>query len=131
MKEGIVKIERLVKSGEVNANGVLFDVGTLNRALDKYIDRVGKVLFDGHSMEDLNRLILCPKTTDVDFEEVGVVDSYDETHLFIKPTNSEFDFSDMKINIWAKTSRINKLKNGDKLALIDEVERILIKNYTV
>lgn len=129
MREGLIKVERLVKSGEVNANGFLFDVSTLNRSLDKYIDKGGKVLFDDCSKEELDKLILSPKTTDSDFEEVGIIDSYDETHIFIKPTNDKFDFSNMKINIWTKVTRMDKLENETRLAFIDKIERILIKNY--
>ena len=49
----IKKVKRLVMEGEVNPNGYMFDIDTLNKAIDEYIENSGILYIDIKSEKEI------------------------------------------------------------------------------
>lgn len=125
--EKLVKVERLVKSGEVNANGYLFDVDTLNKHLDEYVASGGKILLNEKTVDEMNDMMKKGEFSDSKFIHIGTVKKYDDEYIYFEPHSDSEDFSGKKVNICI----LGTVKREGEMykVTVDAVQRLLLGKY--
>lgn len=124
----IKKVKRLVMEGEVNPNGYMFDIDTLNKAIDEYIDDTGILYIDTKSLDFIQNHT--KEYFNSSFEEIGIIKSYDKEFFYVKITNKKYKklIDDMVINIHAFTKEIEE-REEYSLVTIDFIARIVTGKY--
>lgn len=131
----IVEIKRLVESGKINGNGIMFDTETLNNALTKFKENDASIRKDNYTVDEINKMITTNTMTSGKFDIIGQLLDFTDTHIKVKLFE---DISDEEIekysaNIHAISTNIEEVKKDDeihhRIAYIDEVNRIIIKKY--
>lgn len=124
----IKKVKRLVMEGEVNPNGYMFDVETLNDAIDEYIENSGILYIDIKSLDFIQNHT--KEYFNSSFEEIGYIKSYDKEFFYVKITNKKYKkiVEDMVINIHAFTKDLEEREECN-LVTIDFIARIVVGKY--
>lgn len=131
----IVKIKRLIESGKINGNGIKFDKETLDVCLNKFIEDDASIRFDKYSTDEINEMITSNTMTSGKFDIVGQMISFDDTHITVKLFEdiSDEEISKYSANIHATSTKIEDVdkdtENHHRVAYIDNVSRIIIKQY--
>lgn len=125
--EKIVKVKRLVKSGEVNSNGYLFDTESLNKHLDEFVENGGKILLDEKTIDEINEMMKKGEMSDSKFIDIGTVKKYDDEYIYFEPHSDSEVFSGKKVNICILGT---VKKEGEVFKVtVDAVQRLLLGDY--
>lgn len=131
----IVEIKRLVESGKINGNGIMFDTETLNNALTKFKENDASIRKDDYTVDEINKMITTNTMTSGKFDIIGQLLDFTDTHIKVKLFEdiSDEEINKYSANIHAISTNIEEVKKDDeihhRIAYIDEVNRIIIKEY--
>lgn len=118
------KIKRLIKSGERNPNGVIFEKDSTDKALKEYINRSGSLLLALNDPENytLNDITICKPD-----EEVAKIVDFDDEYIYITEIYDRFDIvKESILQSYCQLCILGKNKNKiEEYTIIIETDKVL------